>query len=50
MRKIPTKFPFVYGITLGKYHGINVFNNYVNAGKSAADTKMEYQQDYLRSI
>ena len=42
MKKIPDKFPCIYGITLGSQKGIYVFNNYTKVNKAAAEMKAAY--------
>lgn len=33
MKRIPEKFPYVYNISLGKFFGIKMFNNYTTISK-----------------
>jgi NADH dehydrogenase FAD-containing subunit len=47
LKALPTRFPCIYGITLGKDKGMFIFNDYADVSKTAADEKLEYQTNYV---
>ena len=40
LKKIPDKFPCVYGLTLGTEKGMFILNDYVKVNKKASDWKI----------
>jgi len=47
LKSHPKNFPCLYAISLGPTQGIFIFNNMVKVNKSAAHSKVEYQQAYM---